>query len=222
MNKYVLLVGITVGALVLLNYWEIKKLNKLINSLVMCNNDIQHNIELLNRNSLTNNSNNIDTIQKEIDSYKKEINELDNQIEDESTLDINNIDQLSHNNDVNSISKEVEDNINNIEYDQNDTLSQENELNDNNINNEGDINNKGDFNDSLTADSTKILQFYYENYNVPDLKSLCKDNGLIVSGNKKNLIERLLESNILKPKIENASVNIENNATNAIAEELSN
>ena len=220
MNKYFLILGLSLGVLVLLNYWEIKKINKLVNSLLLSNNDLKRYIESSNKESEFNNTNNIDTIQKEIESYKREIDELDNQIAEDATINIENVDNLDNDDntscnisDINNISKDVDNNLNNIEYNQDDTLSEENIENSNNdlikssnMDTEGVENNE--INESLLPDSSKVLEFYYDNYNVPDLKVLCKDHGLTVSGNKRNLIERLLESNILNPRIENDNSHI--------------
>lgn len=222
MDKYFLIIVIALGVLVLLNYWEIKKVNKLVNSLILSSNDVRQYIESTNNEKILGNSNNMDTIQKEIDDYKKEINELDNEIGDDSTVNIEDTDNYNDGSEIIELVRDVDANINNIEYDQGDTLSGGKNINDS-INDDNhdicedigeDIGEEHTINDTnndstniILLDTPKALEFYYDNYNVPDLKTLCKDNGLTVGGNKKNLIERLLESNILNPRIDDVNLN---------------
>lgn len=164
---------------------EVKKNNS--------NNDIncisKENSLELNENYLESNLGNTDSGINE-NSSGNEINENNTLLEDN---EINENNTLLEDNETNENNLQLNENIN--------ELTQENSESIENLdlksNDNSQISSDSDLPKNLTHDKKSLLDFCMAKYSAKELIDLCKNNNLIIRGNKNMLVNRLISNNIL-------------------------
>ena len=127
----------------------------------------------INENSSGNEINENNTL-----SEDNEINENNTLLEDNETNE--NILQLNEN--INELTQENSESIENLDLKSNDNSQ---------------ISSDSDLPKNLTHDKKSLLDFCMAKYSAKELIDLCKNNNLIIRGNKNMLVNRLISNNIL-------------------------
>jgi len=183
---------------------------------------------ILNENE---NENENENLINEINKYKEEIEKIDEILENSDLDDVSqsssNISEIN----IEELSKKVNNNMDTTEIKHNEiiehlesndveeydhtSISLESEkLNQEDIESQSVsidsiISNNSNMNMNIQLDDhSALVDIYYNKYTNKELKNICKENNISISGNKTSLIERLLTNNILENNSNNENINV--------------
>ena len=180
----------------------INKLNNLIDNESLSDiDDLQLNVNKFIQNEekdILKNSSNIDNSKNNQDLYhiqKYNNSNIDNNEDCNSNINNSNIDYINENNsNIDNVS-ENNSNIDNV----NENNSNIDNVSENNSN--IDIVTKVDTNLNDINYNNKLLDKIWNNYNAKTLREMCKSNLLLSKGNKRDLIIRLLDKQLIEHSI---------------------
>lgn len=197
-NLPIILLFILIIVITVFGYLELKKIdnkiNNITNKIEIINNKFEekyYQINQINQNNLTKNNEEInyqETINNnENNLYEEKI--IDKRLDDNTIFYDNNVSNSFDNN-------EIVDNIINDEIIDNEEIIEDDEIivDDEEIIEDEDIIEDNEDNISHTTEMTLEADNEYKHYSVKELKKLCEERDLKVSGNKSTLISRLLNN----------------------------